>query len=432
MKNVYLKYICFLLLGFNAYSQGSDVIFWVDNSGSVNTTEYAQMSSSIQAIMQSVLECNPANRISVVQYGSTGTTATGAKIWIETAFTNTATAFASRTTAVGGSDYAHESLGLIGNALDGIPNTNIVSPLKVLNRTPGNSLVIYLFTDAYRSENGSSLVNATSTGVGTNLAFQNYTSFKTVRNAIFIVTMIKTDNGTAAQNLAAKNAGAAIASGGGSYTETIESYPADPDGAGTVPRFLLYKTNFILTTAEINNTTEQICSVAVDPCVADLVLVSPTHNVAASIQDNRQASNSITASNVISNLGVGVYHAKNTIVLKPGFHGVNGSRFRGYIQDCPSDFVGRDADNSEKELSSNLEKLEIFPNPSSNLVTVTLNNSLIQQISILSLDGRVMFDKVIGGVEKYEFSINDYKEGLYLVTVLANNGKILKSKLVKN
>lgn len=426
MKNVYLKYICFLLLGFNAYSQGSDVIFWVDNSGSVDNTEYTQMSNSIQAIMQNVIDCNPDNRVTVIQYGSQGT-GVNSRIWIESDFSNAPFVFPRRSGVIGSGDFAHEALGLIGNAIDHIANPNIFGT-AFINRTPGNSLVIYLFTDASRAatgNNGSCLVSETSTGTGTNGAFQNYTDFKNLRGVKFVVTLVS-------PTASAIQASAAIASQGGTYTGIVESYPLDPDGSGLPPRFLLNKTNFILTTAEINNTTEQICSIAVDPCVADLVLVSPTHNVAASIQDNRQASNSITASNVISNLGVGVYHAKNTIVLKPGFHGVNGSRFRGYIQDCPSDFVGRDADNSEKELSSNLEKLEIFPNPSSNLVTVALNNSLIQQISILSLDGRVMFDKVIGGVEKYEFSINDYKEGLYLVTVLANDGKILKSKLVKN
>lgn len=429
MKNVYLKYLCLLLFASNGYSQGSDVIFWVDNSGSISATEYAQMSGSIQAIMANVLECNPANRITVVQYGSTGGVA-NAKIWIETPFTNTATAFARRA-AVGGSDYAHESLGLIGNALDGTPNANIVSPTTVLNRTPGNSLVIYFFTDAVRDATaGSCLVNAASTGVGTNAAFQNYTSFKTVRNATFVVTMIVTGGGNAAQDLAAKNAGAAIASGGGSYMGTIESYPADPDGAGTVPRFLLYKTDFILTAAEIDNTTEDICSVAVDPCVADLVLVSPTHNVAALIQDNRQASNSITASNVINNTAVGVYHAKNTIVLKPGFHGVNGSRFRGYIQDCPSDFVGRIALEDKPNKITEKKILVLSPNPANDR-TILTSDTVMVQIEVKSLTGNVFFSKAIKD-KSYELNISDYPKGFYLVTVTTETGEVGVKKLIKN
>jgi len=437
MKNVYLTYLCLLLFAFKGYSQGSDVIFWVDNSGSIDPDEYNQMAGSIQAIMEKVIACNPDNRIAVVQYGSTGGAA-GAKIWIETPFTNVATAFANRggtAGVLGNSDFAHESLGLIGNALDGIPNAGIISPTTVLNRTPGNSLVIYFFTDAGRDLGGSFLVNSASAGIGTNAAFQNYTSFKTTRNATFILTMVVTGTGNVAWDLAAKNAGAAIASGGGTYTGTIESYPADPDGPGITPRFLLHKTSFSLTAAEIDNTTEDICSVAVENCVPNLVLVSPTHDVNIGIQDNRQASNSITASNIIfgtvSSPGVGVYHAGNTIVLEPGFHSMNGSRFRAYIQECPSDFVGREANSVLTKDINEEEKISLFPNPSSTNVTIALAQSLIKRISIVSMDGRTMLDKEIKGAESYEVAVNDYKEGIYLVTVIAMDGKIFKSKLVK-
>ncbi|TPD70432.1 3-coathanger stack domain-containing protein [Flavobacterium microcysteis] len=433
MKNVYLIYLSFLLFAFKGYSQGSDVIFWVDNSGSINDTEYSEMSGSIQAIMEKVIACNPANRISVVQYASTNNAA-DSKIWIETPFTNVATTF-TRRTALGNNDFAHESLKLIGNALDGIPNANILSPTTTLNQTPGNSLVIYFFTDAGRALGGSYLVNALSTTIGTNPAFLNYTSFKTTRNATFIVTMVVTGTGDVTWDLEAKNAGAAIASGGGSYIGTIESYPADPDGPGVTPRFLLHKLTFSLTAAEIDNVTEDICSIAVENCVPDLVLVSPTHDVNIGTQDNRQASNSITASNsIISNTsdgGVGIYHAGNTIVLMPGFHSMYRSRFRAYIQECPSDFVGREANLEPNKDNGKEENISLFPNPSSTSVTISLNSSLIQHISIVSMDRRTMLDKEIKGAEKYDIAVSDYKEGIYLVTVTTVDGKIFKSKLVK-
>lgn len=434
MKNVYLICLSFLLFAFKGHSQGSDVIFWVDNSFSINPTEYNEMTTSIQAIMEKVLTCNPANRISVVQYAATGNAAT-AKIWIETPFTNVATTFARRT-VLGNNDFAHESLKLIGNALDGIPNANILSPTTTLNQTPGNSLVIYFFTDAARAIGGSYLVNAYSTTVGTNPAFLNYTSFKTTRNATFIVTMVTVGTSNPAWDIEAMKAGAAIASGGGSYTGAIESYPADPDGPGVTPRFLLYKIDFSLTATEIDNVTEDICSIAGTNCVPDLVLVSPTHDVNIGTQDNRQASNSITASNSIisntSNGGVGIYHAGNTIVLKPGFHSMYRSRFRAYIQECPSDFVGRKANLEPNKNNGKEEKISLFPNPSSTSVTIMLNSSLIQHISIVSMDGRIMLDKKIKEAEKHEVAVNDYKEGVYLVTVTTVDGKIFKSKLVKN
>ncbi|THD30833.1 MAG: T9SS type A sorting domain-containing protein [Flavobacterium johnsoniae] len=429
MKNVYLIYLSFLLFAFKGYSQGSDVIFWLDNSGSISNLEYMQMTSSVQTIMKKVIACNPNNRISIVQYGATGAAATS-KIWIESPFTNTIPVF-TRRSAVGGGDFAHEALGLIGNALDGIPNPGIVSPVTTLNRTAGNSLVIYLFTDASRNNatSASYIVNASSPGMNTDAAFQNYTTFKTVRNAKFVVTIVS-------PNVNATQAAGAVASSGGTYTGIVESYPADPDGVGTTPRFLLNKTDFIMTPAEINNTTEEICSIAIENCIPNLVLVSPTHDVNIGTQDNRQASNSITASNsIISNTsdgGVGIYHAGNTIVLKPGFHSMYRSRFRAYIQQCPSDFVGREANLEPNKDNGKEEKISMFPNPSSTSVTIMLNSSLIQHISIVSMDGRIMLDKKIKEAEKHEVAVNDYKEGVYLVTVTTVDGKIFKSKLVKN
>jgi hypothetical protein len=426
MKNVYLIYLSLLLFAFKGYSQGSDVIFWLDNSGSVSNSEYAEMSTSVKAVMQKVIDCNPNNRISIVQYGATGAAATS-KIWIESPFTNTIPVF-TRRNAVGGGSFAHEALDLIGNALDGIANPNIISPITTLNRTPGNSLVIYLFTDTYRSLASSYIVNAYSSSIGTNAAFQNYTTFKTVRGAKFVVTIIPPDASATA-------AAAAVASAGGTYTGSVESYPADPNGAGTTPRFLLNKTNFIMTPAEINTTTEQICSVAEVNCVTNLTLTPQFNNVGIGAQHNRQASNSIRASNRIlgngSDGGIGIYHAGNTIVLRSGFHSMRGSRFRAYIQNCPSDFVGREASPEPVKDNGKEEKISLFPNPSSTSVTIMLNSSLIQHISIVSMDGRIMLDKKIKEAEKHEVAVNDYKEGVYLVTVTTVDGKIFKSKLVK-
>jgi len=425
MRNGYLKYFLALLFVANSYAQGADVIFWVDNSGSVSPAEYTQMNGSIQALMAQVLLCNPANKITVVQYGATSATGTASKIWIESGFTNTNFTF-SRATAVGGSDFAHESLGLIGNALDGVINTAVLSPVKTLTRTPGNALVIYLFTDGYRSSGSSYLVNSSSVAnstVGTNTAFQNYTTFKTIRNATFILTIVSPDTGSTA-------AAAAIASGGGSYLGAVESYPADPAGSGTTPRFLLNKTNFVLTSSEITNVTEDICSVVPPTCPTDLVLISPNHDILTG-QNNREASNSITASNRISSSAVGLYHAGNAIVLKSGFHSTNGSRFRGYILDCNGIFVGRqDTADLDTENGLSKEQLGLYPNPASNIVTISMDEA-IKNITVTSIDGLVIFNKKVN-TENYELNVSGFKNGLYIVTVETIEGKIVNSKLIKN
>lgn len=242
---------------FSQTYSGNDVIILLDNSGSISDTEFGEMRTSTLAIIRNILDCNPNNKVSVVHYGTDTIKTNIPKIWIEYDFTDDiliAQNFQQHLKY--GNDFLHESLGLTGNALDHIFNSNIVSPQKVLNRTPSNGLVVYIFTDGYRSNSGTFLVNYYNPNPVPNLgeAFQNFTEFKKDRNARFIMTHVSPNDTSTA-------AGAGIASLGGLYNgPLIESYPTDPDGSGVLPRRYLLKNNFILSPSEISDITEDICS----------------------------------------------------------------------------------------------------------------------------------------------------------------------------
>lgn len=262
MKKIYLTLLITTLLMSKHYAQGSDVIFCIDNSGSVDGTEYAQMTASIQALIANVLSCNPNNRVAVVHYGTffNGLPTTGPRIFIESDFTNNITNAQNFSRRLNSGDHYHEALGLIGNAIDNINNPSIVSTQQNLNRNPSNSLVVFLFTDALRSQgdiiNGSYLVNFNSSANNSDAAFLNYTNFKNNRGAQFVVVHVS-------PNIQATNAAASIASLGGSYTSTIETYPADPDG-NALPRYYLLKNNFILSGTEIDEVSQDICNISID------------------------------------------------------------------------------------------------------------------------------------------------------------------------
>lgn len=443
MRNVYLYIGLFMLFSIHCFGQGSDVIFWIDNSGSIDrgiNSEWTDMHRSIDSIIHKVLKCNQDNKVAIVHYGSPNSSA-NSRIYIESAetgnntgFTNIETianSYVDRLANVGQQDFAHEALSLIGRALDNLPSANIVSPQKRLIRTPGNDLVIYLFTDADRNvvfgtAAGSCLVNATNT-VQPN-AFFNYTDFKNTRNATFVVTIVQMTTNPAVA------AAAAIASTGGNYTGVVEANSLDPDGTGTTPRLLLRKDDFDLDTNEINQITDFICSVAEPPCQPIVTLTSPTNNVTMG-QDNKQASISITASNIISTLTVGVYHAEETVVLLPGFHSQNASRFRAYIADCDSGYVGRPAIEEQRMASYEAEKQPLFsmyPNPAHDRVTLTAEAG-ITTVTITSIEGMLMYGTKLSGKEtSQDVDVSQYRKGIYIVNITTADGKSESQKLVKD
>lgn len=260
MKNTFKLILFSILLSWKPlYSQsGSDIIFCLDNSGSISDVAFNEMTVSTRRLMEQVLKCNRDNRVSVVHYGTDypGMTPSVPRIYIESNFTNdlaTAQTFSRR---LGNGDHFHDAVGLIGAALDHYPHPDIVSPQKSLDTRRPRPLVIVLFSDAERANgslsNGSYLVNFNPpNGLHDDNAFAAFTKFKMYRDAKFVVVHVNTDP-------TYKEAAANIASRGGSYTGAIEQYNDDPDH-NQLPRFYLNKTNFTLTNTEITELSGDIC-----------------------------------------------------------------------------------------------------------------------------------------------------------------------------
>ncbi|RZJ73517.1 3-coathanger stack domain-containing protein [Flavobacterium sp.] len=419
MRYIYILLVAWLL-PWNASAQGSDIIFWIDNSNSIDANEYIQMQQSIPTLINNVLQCNPLNRVAVAQYDLNRT-------YIETNFTNNTAAATFPRRFVGGGGYAHRSLGALGNALDNVPNPDLVNVTN-LTQTPGNNLVIFFFTDATRA---GDLCN-TGFGVGNNQAFLNYTSFKVARNARFIVTAVSPGI-SAATNLDAQNAAAAIASIGGNYTMTIESYPADPDGPGTLPRFLLYKMTFTLSATEIAQVTQNLCNSA---CAPTLTLINPTHNQSSGT-DDRQAQNLITASNLLTGTVNARYHAGQSIVLTNGFRAASGTKFRAYIATCGAPFVGKmdepeavKADNPESTVTGN--EFRIYPNPFADILNIEVPEIATHVLLSDIKDGRTLLNFPPTRDTKITLETSQLPRGIYLLRVTDAKGKIHSQKIVKN
>ena len=257
-----LKWFLFIFLAlasnFNQ-AQGNDIVFFIDNSKSIDSVEYNNIKNSVNTIISNVLAC-PNTRVAIVHYGKSNTnTICDNKIHIQSGFTN------NINTAVGnrplfGNDNLHLATGLLGNALDGQTSANNQCIEGVpLNFNPLNNLRIFIFSDGSRNNGISSIVNTSvpsSTPPGTvDELFQEYLNFKTNRNARFYVLHNDMSNSSNPGQFAA----ATIASSGGNWPSTnLEGYPSDPDNGQN--RYFYDTPTFTLSQTQIDQISNDLCT----------------------------------------------------------------------------------------------------------------------------------------------------------------------------
>ena len=129
-----------------------DVLFVMDNSGSIDNTEYNQMEASALAEKNLIAAAFPNSRFSTVHYfGSCGE-----ELHIENDFTASAN-ITSITRQGTGSDDLNVALGLVANAIDGIADPNLFGGF--LNRDPAAKLCVVIFTDAPDNTSSSTCTN---------------------------------------------------------------------------------------------------------------------------------------------------------------------------------------------------------------------------------------------------------------------------------
>lgn len=235
MRKLRLFFIFFTVLALNGHTQTScgsckDVIFIVDNSGSIDDWEFSTMQTSIDQLSNQILAANPTTRIAVVQYGGIDITLSPGLYDISIPFSSNPATVASWNRVYGPvssiwNDYLPASMASMRQ--DGIWNAG--GQLDLVS-SPCNPVFI-VFTDAYGNAEtwGSTLFNAG--GLPGLAGYGEYNFMKTTYSANFIVYHVTADDPTGAPPV-----GAAIASVGGSYNGVIDANPGDPEGSQTVPR----------------------------------------------------------------------------------------------------------------------------------------------------------------------------------------------------
>ena len=76
-------------------------------------------------------------------------------------------------------------------------------------------------------------------------------------------------------------------------------------------------------------------------------------------------------------------------------------------------------------------KLNIYPNPAKNLLTVELNNFNKGMLKIFSFDGKIILEKQINNTGKQSINIENFHRGIYLIVFINQGNEIYKGKFIK-
>ncbi len=189
----------------------------------------------------------------------------------------------------------------------------------------------------------------------------------------------------------------------------------------------------------------------VDCCLATLSLASPADNLtnlAATSSKLKERSDWIKAANIVSvgdnALGNGVvYHAANYVELNPGFEALLGSQFAAYPEGCSANYTYKTtaqntsiAQPQSVDETINLVRLTkdfvIIPNPSSSWIEIIMKDALFNKVTISTIDGKIVFEQKVERTDNTQIDVSRYANGVYIINVTSDDGKLYTKKLIKN
>jgi hypothetical protein len=170
-----------------------------------------------------------------------------------------------------------------------------------------------------------------------------------------------------------------------------------------------------------NYTLPQLVPALTPPCLNSIVITS---NVVSGT-DRKQASNTITASNTISNGANSFYHAGNSIVLSNGFNATSGSNVKIYIEGCSNNFAKPVSSFEKEEIileKSEIDVARLYPNPNNGNFAINLGNDNKKEItiSIYNILGKLVYTRVTKD-SIVEVNLPDLPSGLYIIKLVGDN-----------
>jgi len=165
-------------------------------------------------------------------------------------------------------------------------------------------------------------------------------------------------------------------------------------------------------------------------CVADLVI---TDAVTSGQTSDQMASNSISASNVVSDGATANYQAGSFILLTPGFQATEGSTTSMTIAPCTGTSSARTTSQSIELTSESLD-ISLYPNPTGGSFTVQVPSTKSTQpqlVEVYNLAGVLVYKKRVLAGEQVLINLRNHAKGLYLVKYFSGKQGITKRVLYK-
>ncbi|MDQ0780817.1 T9SS type A sorting domain-containing protein [Chryseobacterium sp. W4I1] len=474
MKKTFLFFFSVLLMSLSSMKGQTDYVICIDNGSTISDSRFKEMKLTAVKLIERLMACNSKNRYAVVHYGAGFNSGPSLglipRIYIESDFTNSTFPDPYVTRRLNYGQHLHEALGLIGNALDGSYNPEIVSPQTSLHKNGSSKFVVVVITDGARNSGdlstGSYLVNYYDTGLNDPGAFKNVTDFKIDRQAkIAMIHMSPNGSSTAA--------GASITSVGGSYTGVVENNTNDPD-YGILPR-LYYPRNYsfifdsVSEMPQFNELVNNICSgpmsyggtlkffyefsacsMPLDFNIQGEFTLPPGSTLLNNKLVVRDISTGIdygisTTASVAGN-HINYHFYPSDINIPPGStskykfimtiqHSIPGGGSTEAISWNNYPFFPYDLDLSgfctrnASEVSQGA--LKLTPNPTDGAFKAILDKEIGSgKLEILDLNGNTLFIKTIKG-KIFDADLKTQRQGIYIVKVTSDKNEIFTGKIIK-
>ncbi|OCA80054.1 hypothetical protein BBH99_16895 [Chryseobacterium contaminans] len=461
------------LMSWSTLSAQANYIIMVDNGGSMTKPDYQAMRRGVIKLIEQLLACNPENRVAVVQYGNGildhDTGIYKPLIYIESDYTNdffTAQNFERR---LDFGDHLQQSLGLVKNAIMGIPDPDIISPQKTLNGNKPERVIV--FTDAERASASldSYLVDPVyASNYNSYEAFANVMEFKTniIMGGSIRFTLIHANS-----NNDAIEAAAAISSPFGPYSGPLETIPGDPSN-GNSRSYFNRDTGFRMAPGEINywkDIAESICDsnnggtldFVYEPgeCIYQPGTIAGHYYLPSgtTLQSLKVDMINLQTGEVYPVASYPVFEAGNYFKINfyssysfaeainagsTGWHKLrvtmnsNASTYTVYSWN-KYPYFDFDIDMSCPQpvsfKSSVTEKaFRLTPNPTIGLFKLMMNKEMKSgTLEIRDLVGNTVYNKVLRGEKEIEIDLSSHKEGIYIVNVTTDKNETYSEKIIK-
>lgn len=171
-------------------------------------------------------------------------------------------------------------------------------------------------------------------------------------------------------------------------------------------------------------------------CYTDMTLNGVVSNA---VYDSRQVSNKITAKNKIQSGGKALYLGKS-IVLENGFKASEGSVFMAKVLPCTTTYWYTERNQMEdtrnlavmgnEENTSVMNWLQLYPNPTSDQVTVTSDQAIVFW-ELFNEIGQTSSRAKVNHQKEFQVDLTQLKKGLYLIRFTMEDGTSNSQKIMK-